>query len=91
MKVFGPLESQFDYEGGTHWLTPQNINRSLSFWSLKFTMITFFLSNTIFFTNNLITLEYIFIDIIHTIQKMFQLPFIRYIDYDACLIIEHCN
>ena len=49
------------------------------------------LSNTIFFTNNLITLEYIFIGIIHTIQKMFQLPSTRYIDYDACLIIERCN
>ena len=29
-------------------------------------------------------LECIFIDIIHTIYKMFQLPFIGYIDYDAC-------
>ena len=33
----------------------------------------------------------IFIDIIYIIQKMFQLPSIRYIDYDACLIIERCN
>ena len=32
-----------------------------------------------------------FIDIIHTIYKMFQLPFIGYLDYDACLIIKRCN
>ena len=36
-------------------------------------------------------LECIFIDIIHTIYKMFQLPFIGYIDYDAFLIIKRCN